>query len=501
MKTYLAVAGVSILVGIGGTTWGMAAAGTFDSKPPAAAPMVTPATKTLPVEVVTATAVVGKPLALPNAWATQFSERQLVKLIGQFDSSGPDAWDAKTHPLVYVTTNGPGYAGFLSPTKSPGIAIIDANTYEVIIEKQYRLEGVNDTKYFETHGVGVSYDGKWIYLPTGDTSQPNDRAGRLLIINAQTLKIHQVLQTANSPHHAKGIEVYDGKTVKRLMLIENFNGLNKGSGSAVYVLDPADDNRVVGGFLTQDVQGSPYLAFAHPDGVHLFVGMSPSRGDVRHQVEGMWAVINMTTWQPEKWYKGGYGPIWTAHTADGRFTYLGDGGSDEIFKIDNEAQKNVGFTRNSVHGAYGIHLNWDDKRLITIEKGEGSHNRGHLIGSVDAVGMKPVDSFETSCLRGDHGVLHPDPTKNELWVSYNSNFRDVVFDIGANKVKRTIEHAGSSHNGAFVSYAVGGDGAWTGELLSDQNGLHGSARALKEDNLGVKDIVYGATRTPVSVFR
>lgn len=462
----------------------------------------------LPPEVVTV--VPGTPLPLPTGWDTTFSVKLDVQLIGQYDDSGPAAWDAAAHPLVYVTTNGPGYGGFPSGLTGPGIAIIDGNTFEVIAERQYLLAGVNATKYWEDHGVGVSPDGQWIYLPTGDTSLPIAEAGRLLIINARTLLVHQVLQTSSYPHHVKVVDYYDGTAVKNWVMVETFNWQIGGGpsamrpGSGTYMLDPNDNNRVVGGFRSEDVQANPYLAFPHPTGRYLFVGLPPgpiTDPDIRHNLEGMVGVIDMKTWSPVKYYKAGYDPIWTTFTADGKYAYVGDGGSDEIFKIDNAAQKMVGASRSSVHGGYGILLNWDETKLYVIEKGEASHNRGHLVGDVDPIAMRPVDSYETHCLRGDHAILHPDPARNEFWVSYNSNFRDVVFDMTTNDVKATITHSGSSHNGAFVQYTVDANGNWLGEVLSDQSGLHGTARALKEDALGVTEIAYGSFKVPVSVFR
>ncbi|MBI4394378.1 MAG: hypothetical protein HY556_11395 [Euryarchaeota archaeon] len=460
----------------------------------------------LPTETVPAGNVQSRLATPPTGWDTSFAVRLDVKLLGQYDSRGPAAWDAAKHPLVYVTTNGAGYAGFFSGLDLPGIAIIDADTYEVILEKQFKLDGVEPKKHFEDHGVGVSPDGKWIYLPTADMNKTVSERGRLLIIDAKTLKVDKVIQPAGNPHHIKTVDYYDGKAVKNLVLVEIFNWNNPGGGpgSGIFVLDPMDDNRVAGGFRSEDVQANPYLAFPHPDGRHLFVGLPPGPigdPDIKHHAEGWVAVIDMTTWKPVDFYMAGFDPIWTAFTADGQFAYVTDGGSDEIFKIDNVEQREVGTSRSSVHGAYGGHLNWDETKLFTVEKGEASHNRGKTLGEVDVVGMKPVDNHEMHCLRGDHGLIHPDPARNELWISYNSNFRDVVFDMEKLEIKTTINHTGSSHNGAFVKYAVVLDGSWTGEVLSDQSGLHGSARVLKEDMLGVKEIVYGATTTPVTVFR
>lgn len=76
-------------------------------------------------------------------------------------------------------------------------------------------------------------------------------------------------------------------------------------------------------------------------------------------------------------------------------------------------------------------------------------------------------------MRGDHLTLHPDPEINELWLSCNSRFEVVVWDPEKREVKDRIAmpNGGSTHSGSFVRY----NPDFTGEVLSDQNGLHGSA--------------------------
>ena len=63
------------------------------------------------------------------AWENEWSEKVGVALEYDLDSSGPDAWDAEEHPLVFITTEGPGYGGLLSGVTLPGLAIIDATEF------------------------------------------------------------------------------------------------------------------------------------------------------------------------------------------------------------------------------------------------------------------------------------------------------------------------------------------------------------------------------------
>jgi len=104
-----------------------------------------------------------------------------------------------------------------------------------------------------------------------------------------------------------------------------------------------------------------------------------------------------------------------------------------VFKYDRKADKIVGVARAGVEGPYGAHFGWNDKDLYVIGKGEESHNRGKVLGQV---------------------------TK-----------------------RIPMPNGGSSHSGAFVKY----DG-WSGDVLSDQNGLHGSALKKKRELLGIRDV-------------
>ncbi|MFQ5879140.1 MAG: YncE family protein [Dehalococcoidia bacterium] len=410
-----------------------------------------------------------------TGWQTEYAQRNNIKLLATFDSSGEPAWDPSEHPTVFITTSGPGYGGFLSENKLPGLAIIDADTYEVVAYRHYDL---GYEEYFEDHGLGVSPDGRWIYLPTGDIKDKGDTPGRTLVIDARTLKLHQIIGTHSVPHHFKSYVTPAGEP---RVLGYDFNwqvGRNyMRPGSGVYAFDPANENRVVGGINADTLQFNPYLAFPSPDGKLISIGLPPGPirdPDIRHHLEGAWVMVDAETWQPVDYIKGGYDPIWTAWTADGKTAYLCDGGSDEVFKYDVESKEVVASTRSAVHGMYGCHLNWDETQLWTIEKGEASHNRGKNIGLVDAKIMRAIDNWNTGWLRADHGTLHPDPERHELWVTANSSFEVVVWDMeNKDVVKRIPMPMGTStHSGAFVRY----NPDFSREVEADQAGLHNSAR-------------------------
>lgn len=424
-----------------------------------------------------------------GGWKTAWAEKLGVELEKTFDSSGADAWDPAKHPLVFVTSEGPGYNGLLSGVKLPGLAIFDADSREVVTSKNYDVFSWGWKSVMEPHGLGVSPNGDWIYVPTGEGSFGTQNAGRLLIINARTLKVDKVLKLKSNPHHVKSFRDGDGKP---LVLVESFGGSQE-----PFILDPAADNKVVGGITKEELNGkSSALGFVSPDGKELFIaaGTQHERYDIlKVKEEPHSAVFRIDT---KTWKQKGSpidvpdgNVIWTAFSADGKLAYFSGSHGSSIFKYDRTADKIRSYARAGAEGPYGLMLDWQDKLIYAVGKGESSHNRGKVLGVVDTELMdKPhqtfaMDQFTTNCVRGDHSTLHPDPEANEAWLSCNSSFEIVIFDLDEKKVTQRLRlpNGGSTHSGAFVKYA-----GWKGEVVSDQNGLQGSALAEKKKLAGAK---------------
>ena len=433
-----------------------------------------------------------------EGWNTEWAEKTGVVLLSQFDSSGPDLWDASKHKLVYFASEGPGYGGLQNSTVTlPGYLAIDAYTHEVLAAPHFDIGepalGDNDQQdnpaeeaiYFEPHGLGVSGDGQWIYVPTaiGASFGGSNTDGRVLIVNARTGKLDKVLQVQSRPHHIKSFVDSEGND---RVLIYSWN-------TGAYILDPKDDNKVVGGVPDNVFQGRGYLAFVDHSGRWLFYTARPPRGV---ESQGTVAIIDTTDWS----YVRNIGvedssPIFVAFDAGGNFAYVTGGHESIVAKIDMSAEdpgdwEMVKFARAGTEGPYGLNLNWEEDQIITIGKGEGSHNKGITVGLVDPrmIGSaRPNGEVYTGCLRADHGILHPDPEVNELWISCNASFETVIFDLSKSETRQSFgpsdyvknripsPNGGSSHNGAFVEYAAN----WSGRVLADQNGLHGSALAAQ----------------------
>ena len=64
-----------------------------------------------------------------------------------------------------------------------------------------------------------------------------------------------------------------------------------------------------------------------------------------------------------------------------------------------------------------------------------------------------------------------------MWISCNASFNTIIWDMENDVIKENLPtpNGGSTHNGAFVQY----EPDFTGQVLSDQNGLHGSALEAK----------------------
>jgi hypothetical protein len=379
----------------------------------------------------------------------------------------------------------------MSGLTNPGVAIIDADTYEVVASADFELEDVES--YFEPHGLGVSMDGRWIYLPTGTSPGFGAQGGgRWLIIDALTLKLNKVLSLPKNPHHAKA---FTDSTGRDLVLAYSF-----GEGGFA-VLDPSDDNRVVAAVPNGELQGRGYLGFTTPDGKYLMISTRPPRGI---EATGFVNVVDTTTWRSvAKIDILDSDPVWIEISADGTTAFVTGAHESLVARINMEGPPNQwdvdGVTGSAAIGPYGARLNWDETQLWTVSKGEATHNRGVSLGLLNPQIMRAppffawapgaVGVFPTGCTRGDHATLHPDPDLEEIWLSCNGSFNIVVWDMFDRIVKENISlpNGGSTHSGSFVEYEEGPMGDFFGQVLSDQNGLHGSAMDAKREILGITD--------------
>ena len=456
-----------------------------------------------------------------NAWTSEF----ILSLAAEFTNSsqGPAAWDAAAHPDVYITTNTIGGGDFSATASGTGLCIIDAITQQVVVCRQYSVAGI--TNYFGAMGSAVSMDGRYIYLPTMNEGYTNAaQSGMTFVIDARTLLVHQIIYSEGAPHHCAAFRLYNGTDVVDCYTDGTSGGAPRTANdttpvlTAFWIMNPTKDNEVIGGVSTATLQAPYYLAFAGPDGQHLFMGtrtQTTGFGTINlnsFSSTGEIMVVDMSTWQPVKYYASmGSDVVWCSITADGHYTYCDDATSDTIMKIDNVQQLEVGALRAGTYAPYGMVLNYNQTELIVTGKGEAGGQFGKTYGVVNLASMTPVAqvTLPTPVQDIDHVLLNPFNVQ-QVWGSSNSGggatgqlafaapglnvgpFGDISFNTVTNTFGSEIVHSGSSHNGAFVSYTVNPDGTWTGQMQSDHNGLHGPALVTQLSKLGITQVVYGS---------
>ena len=344
--------------------------------------------------------------------------------------------------------------------------VIDGSTKQVITSALFDMKRNVLT---QPHGLGISPDGKWLYIGEADQDEATKETRNMVyIVNARTLKLDKVLiHPTQRLHHIMAFTDWQGRD--RVILTFGYGAI----GGPHFILDPKDNNRVVRAINYDDVRpiGHPYPS-PDPTGKFLYVSMdSPEISEADSKVAGM-AKFNLETGAVTVIEGVGNHPVGVAHSADGKFTYVNDGKNSLVYKIDNATNKVVKSTSAGVAGPYGNRLNWDETFLYTVGKGEGSHNTGGVLGVIDLKTFSASRNINQPIPIGgatmDHAILHPDPEVNEMWVSSAGTWETIVVDLKTNTVKARIPgpRGGDTHNGAFVRYTPD----WTGELQSDQGG-------------------------------
>ena len=417
--------------------------------------------------------------AQPSGWDNVESIRGRIRLFATYDSSGPDAWDVRTSPLVYVTSEGVG-SNPKGGTRKSGVQVIDASAKKVIASALFDL---GEEVVENPHSAGISPDGRWLYIgQMHRVAATRQVRSVLLIINARTLKLDRVLEGPRADwfHHITGFKDWQGRD--RVLVAY---GRSAGGGPH-YILDPNDGHRVVRTITIDDLGyriGHPYPT-VDPTGRILFIGLhNPPWQGQNHNTGGV-AKLNMETGAVRIVPFVGDNPIGMAHTSDGRWTYVNDSHSSAVYRIDNMSNEVVDNTSAGVVGPYGLVLDWDEHYLYPIGKGAGSHNNGSVVGIVDARTFTTPRNFRHNMpiyLGGsassiDHGILHPDPNVNELWISNMHGWETIVLDLNTLEPEAYIAtpNGGDTHSGGFVRYSAD----WKGELLADMGGPKEAVRAI-----------------------
>jgi DNA-binding beta-propeller fold protein YncE len=414
--------------------------------------------------------------AQEDTWTTDAARKQGVRLVETRDARGSAAYPVAHGDVLFYTNVGTSY-GATNPRNS--VVVINARTKQPIAVSDLEPGW---SERWSSHGIGVSPDARYVYLPA-IPPRSSKNPGSILVLDARTLKIYQIIaDSGNRPHHVK---IYEDWTGKRRVLVEDFNWINQTpspvSLGGFYVFDHSDNNKVVAGMTPGDIRGNPYVGFTAPDGRYLYYSLAGApEYQLAFRVQGLLAKIDMQTWRPVQHIPMGNYPIWTVFTKDGKWAWITQSGDNKVFKLERamapgQVDKVVAEVPTGP-GPYGLAMSIDDNDVWVADKGETlPGQRGTSITIVDAQTHQVKRTLQTNCITNDHLILSPDG--QEMWATCNQSHEIVVLDTRTYAIKTRIPmpNQGDSHGGSFVAYVEGPTGL-VGETVSDQNGLHGSAR-------------------------
>ncbi|OFW15384.1 MAG: hypothetical protein A3F70_05205 [Acidobacteria bacterium RIFCSPLOWO2_12_FULL_67_14] len=416
-------------------------------------------------------------LAQQDTWTTDAARKQGIRLVETRNTSGSPAYPVQAGDLLFFTNSG---TTFGAKNTINSIIVINAKTKKPIAVSEIENEWVQG---FVSHGMGVSPDARYVYLP-GQAPRSSKNPSNILVLDGRTLKIRQIIASGGErPHHVRNFQDWTGK---QRVLVEDFNWTNNApNGKGFFVLDPADNNKVLGGMTPGELRGNPYNGFVAPDGRYVYYSMPAPDHSIRVATEGWLAKIDMQTWKVVQHIPMHRYPIWTVFSRDGRYAWVTQNGSHKILKLERgmapgQLDKIVGEGPTGP-GPYGAALTMDEREVWVADKGEEvpAAQRKTTVTVVDAATMQLKRTIETGCRTNDHLMLSPDG--DEMWAACNSSHEVVVVDTKTYQLKTRIPmpNQGDSHGGSFVSYTNGPNGL-VAEVVSDTNGLHGSARAAAE---------------------
>jgi plastocyanin len=294
------------------------------------------------------------------------------------------------------------------------------------------------------------------------------------VMDGRTLEVVQTITTLGRNHHQK--IWHDPRSGKDLIIGEDFNWNYTGSG--VYVLDPSENNAVVGGFSNGDIEGNPYYDTPSPDGSFIVVTVPAPTSALRATMDGALLKIDPKTWKPT----GAAvmkDPLWAEVTLDNKYAYVTSGGTSTLHKINLDTMKEEGSIITGP-GPWGARLSYDNTKLYTADKGEGPgyNQMGRTATIVDLQTMGVMNVVPIG-ITTDHAILSPDG--KEVWFTSNAEHNIHVMDTATEKITTVIQDPadGDIHGGVFVQYRDDGAGGVAGEVVADYSGLHGSALAAQ----------------------
>jgi plastocyanin len=436
---------------------------TSQPQPPAqvTAPQSTaPQVVIVPTPAAPAPGTLAAPLPGPNLLATDWASHLGIMVSQMLPATQKPILNPKPGDLWFFS-NASTTWGATNTMNS--VWVIDAKTRETVAEV-----APFDGKGYASHGIAVSADGKYVYLPMLGANNHID------VMDGRTLEVVQTITTLGRNHHQK--MWHDPNSGKDLIIGEDFNWNYTGSG--VYVIDPAENNAVVGGFSNGDIEGNPYYDTPAPDGSFIVVTVPAPTSALRATMDGALLKIDPKTWKPigAAVMKD---PLWAEVTLDNKYAYVTSGGTSTLHKINLDTMKEEGSIITGP-GPWGARLSYDNTKIYTADKGEGpGYNQMGRTATVVDLQTMGVTNVVPIGITTDHAILSPDG--KEVWFTSNANHNIHVMDSATEKITTIIQDPadGDIHGGVFVQYRDDGRGGVVGEVVADYSGLHGSALAAQ----------------------
>ena len=456
-RSVIAVLGAASIVGLACTS-------PTDTK--ASTPPVTVQQSALPAAPAQgqATAPTGfaPPAPGPNLLAKDWGSRLGVIVSDLKPATGKPLFTPKAGDVAFFSNSSTAWGA--TNTKN-AVWVIDAKTKNTVAEVS-PVDGDGNS----SHGIAVSGDGKFVYLPQLGSQNHID------VLDARTFEVVQTITTLGRPHHQKLF--HDANSGKDLIIGEDFNWGFTGSG--FYVLDPSQKNAVVGGLSNGDFEGNPYVSTGSPDGKFIVVTVPAPQAAFRDKMDGYVAKVDAKTWKVVGMTPM-IDPLWAEISLDGKYTYVTSGAEARIHKINLDTMKDESEVQTGP-GPWGARISYDQTKLYTADKGEGpGYNQQGRTSTVIDLATMGVSNVIGIGLTTDHSILSPDG--KELWYTSNAEHAIYVVDAATETLKTVVRDPadGDIHGGAFVQYKDDGKGGVIGEVVADYSGLHGSALKAQRD--------------------
>jgi hypothetical protein len=114
-------------------------------------------------------------------WTTPEAQRLGVRLLETREARGPSAYPVRSGDVLFFTNSGTNF-GAKNPKNS--VVVVNATTKQPIA-----VSDLDDryTSSYSSHGIGVSHEGRYVYLPSMDNISNPWIPEYTLILDARTL--------------------------------------------------------------------------------------------------------------------------------------------------------------------------------------------------------------------------------------------------------------------------------------------------------------------------